>query len=184
MADPFVGEIRAFPYTFAPLNWATCDGQMLSPSQNQALFAVIGITYGGNGSTTFALPNLQGRSPMDFGAGPGLTQRSLNDAVGSATVSLTTNNFPSHTHSMNAVSNAITDQAAAANHYLSKTPTAGKPPTSINTFQPAPSSGTQLAVDAAQTAGTATVPVPHDNIQPYLPVQLCIALEGEFPVRP
>lgn len=184
MADPFIGEIRPFAFTFAPYGWATCDGQMLSPNQNQALYAVIGINFGGNGSTTFALPNLSGRAPMDFGAGPGLTSRNIGQSFGDPTVALTANNFPPHTHSLNAVSNSTANQNTVANNFFSKPPASGKPPASTNTYQPTPSTGIQLAPDAIQAAGTATGQIPHDNMQPYLPVLLCIALEGEFPVRP
>lgn len=184
MADPFIGEIRAFPYTFAPYCWATCDGQIIQIVQNTALFAVIGATYGGNGTTTFALPNLQGRAPMDFGAGPNLTPRNCGDTVGNATVSLTANNFPPHTHALNAVSSANANQTAVANNYLSKGNyvASGKTKTMFS-YNPPATPPAQLAADAVQPAGTATGSIPHDNMQPYLPVQLCIALYGIFPSR-
>lgn len=183
MADPFVGEIRAFAFTFAPMNWATCDGQILAITQNQALYSLLGTTYGGDGKTTFGLPNLQGRAPMSFGTGSGLTPRSLGAAVGDASVSLTANQFPPHTHALQVVSATSADQTPAANHYLAKVPAAGKPAVTTNLYQPMQASGVQLAADAIQTAGTATGEIPHDNMQPYLPLLFCIALYGEYPVR-
>jgi len=184
MADPFVGEIRAFAFTFAPMNWATCDGQTLNIVQNQALYSLLGTTYGGDGKTTFGLPNLQGRAPMSFGSGPELTPRTLGAATGDATVSLSANHFPAHTHSLNVVSNANADQKPVANHYLGKAGNpGGKGFTSTPTYQPQPSTGTHLAADAVQPAGTATGAIPHDNMQPYLPVLLCIALYGVYPTR-
>jgi microcystin-dependent protein len=183
MADPFIGEIRAFAFTYAPYGWATCDGQTMHIQQNTALFAVIGNRFGGNGSTNFCLPNLSGRSPMNFGAGPGLTNRELGAAVGDATVSLAANNFPPHSHGLNVVSNTNADSTAVANHYLSKPPTSGgKPPKATDTYLSPPVTA-QLAADAVQLAGTASVPVPHGNMQPYLPVLLCIAINGIFPAR-
>lgn len=186
MADPFIGEIRPFAFTFAPYGWATCDGQVLPVQQNPALASLLGPTYGGDGRTTFGLPNLQGRAPMDFGAGQGLTPRTLGQVLGDASVSLQASNFPAHNHLVNAVSNVTpgADQSTVANHYLSKGGKLGKSFLATNTYQPQPSAGIHLAADAVQTAGTATGAIPHDNRQPYLPVLLCIALSGIYPVRP
>lgn len=184
MADPFIGEIRAFAFTYAPMNWATCDGQILQINQNQALFSLLGTTFGGDGKTTFGLPNLQGRAPMSFGSGSGLTPRDLGEQVGEASVSLTTNAFPAHTHGLAVVSNANADKTDVANHYLSKGGNPGRPFTAINSYQPLPTVGTHLAADAVQPAGTATGPISHTNMQPYLPVLLCIALYGVWPTRP
>lgn len=183
MADPFIGEIRPFAFTFAPYGWSTCDGQILQIQQNSALFAILGATYGGNGTSTFGLPNLQACAPMSFGSGPGLTPRDWGEADGAATVSLQTNNIPAHTHSLNVVSNANADQKPVANHYLSKGGNPGRPFTATNMYQPQPSAGTHLAADAVQPAGTAMGSIPHDNMQPYLPVLLCIALYGIYPTR-
>ncbi|HEY4745683.1 MAG TPA: tail fiber protein [Desulfuromonadaceae bacterium] len=183
--DPFIGEIRALAFTFAPMNWATCDGQLMPIQQAQALFSILGTIYGGNGTTNFGLPNLQGRAPMDFGAGPGLAPRFLGELEGAASVPLQANNIPSHTHSLNVVSNSNADQKPIAGHYLSK----GGVPGSRGAFTPTPtyqlqaSAGTHLAADAVQPAGTATGAIPHDNMQPYLPVLLCIALYGIYPTR-
>lgn len=185
MADPFIGEIRAFAFTFAPVGWSTCDGQVLQISQNTALFAVLGATYGGNGSTTFGLPNLQGRAPMAAGAGPGLTPRNPGQLVGDAAVTLTTNNFPPHTHALNVVSNANAGLTAASNNYLAKGGSGGGTKfKALNTYAAPATPPALLAADAVQAAGTAPGSVQHDNMQPYLPVLLCIAVNGIFPVRP
>lgn len=181
--DPFIGEIRAFAFTYAPLDWATCDGQIMNIQQNTALFSIIGNIYGGDGKTTFGLPNLSGRAPMDFGAGPGLTVRNWGDKVGDPSVVLATSNFPPHSHGFNAVNNTVAGGATAANSYLAKAPSSGKPAVTTNSFLPQPSAGTQLAADAVQQAGTAPGTVSHSNMQPYLPVLLCIALYGIYPAR-
>jgi len=183
MADPFIGEIRAFAFTYAPQYWATCDGQIMNIQQNTALFSIIGNIFGGDGKTNFALPNLSGRAPMDFGAGPGLTVRNWGDKLGDASVALTTSNFPPHSHGFNAATNTTATLTTAANSYLAKAPSSGKPAVTTNSFLPSASAGTQLAADAVQLAGTAPGTVPHNNMQPYLPVLLCIALSGIYPAR-
>jgi microcystin-dependent protein len=104
MADPFVAEIRIFPFNFAPKGWAWCDGQLLPLSQNTALFSLLGTTYGGDGKSNFALPDLQGRAPMHPGQGPGLSLHDLGETGGSETVTLLESEIPAHTHSMAAVS--------------------------------------------------------------------------------
>lgn len=183
MADPFIGEIRAFAFTYAPYGWATCDGQIMNIQQNSALFSLLSNTFGGDGKTNFALPNLSGRAPMDVGAGPGLTVRNWGDKLGDASVSLTSNNFPSHTHGMNVVNNSNANSATAANSYLARSGVqSGKNFTAKTAFQLSPDT-TRLAPDAVQQAGTATGTVPHNNMQPYLPVLLCIAIMGIYPTR-
>src|SRR3712207_3315813 len=102
MSEPFIGEIRMVGFNFAPRGWATCDGQLLSIAQNTALFSLLGTTYGGNGQTTFALPDLRGRAALHQGQGPGLTNRVIGEASGTETVTLTTNQMPSHSHGVNA----------------------------------------------------------------------------------
>src|SRR5881227_2966262 len=102
MADPFVAEIRIFPFNFAPTGWALCDGQILPISQNTALFSLLGTTYGGDGKSTFALPDLQGRAPMQPGQGQGLSLRDLGEESGESTVTLLISEMPAHTHQMNA----------------------------------------------------------------------------------
>lgn len=182
MSDPFIGEIRPFAFNYAPYGWATCDGQIMQIQQNTALFSLLGTYFGGDGRTTFGLPNLSGRAPLDAGAGPGLTPRTLAQTVGDATVSLAGSNFPPHTHGLNAVSNAPAGLTTIANNYLSKPPAPGRPPVTTHAYLPQPVNA-QLAVDAVQQAGTATGPVPHDNMQPFLPVLMCIAVMGIYPTR-
>lgn len=182
MSDPFIGEIRAFAFNYAPLGWATCDGQILNIAQNTALYSILGTYFGGDGRTTFGLPNLSGRVPMDVGAGSGLTPRNLGQAVGDATVPLAESHFPPHSHGLNAVSNAAASLTTVANNYLSKPPAAGRPPVTTHAYLSVPAT-TQLAADAVQQTGTATGPVPHDNMQPFLPVLMCIAVMGVYPAR-
>ncbi|MFA7405775.1 MAG: tail fiber protein [Pelobacteraceae bacterium] len=185
MADPFIGEIRAFAFTYAPYGWATCDGQIMNITQNSALYSILGTYFGGDGRTYFNLPNLSGRAPMDAGAGQGLTARNLGETVGGATVSLSGSNFPPHNHGFNVMSSPTVnaDKNTVSNNYLAKGGMVGRSFVPTFTYQPQPTAGTQLAADTVQQAGTATGPVPHDNMQPYLPVLLCIAVYGIYPVR-
>lgn len=184
MAEPFLGEIRAFAANKVPSGWMSCEGQVLNIQQHNALYALLGARYGGNGSTNFALPNLQGRAPMGFGNGPGLTPRKLGSMDGQATVLLNASHFPPHTHAVNvnAAENATT--ASVANGVFAKggVNVSGKfSPT--NTYRPAPASAVvPLAAGAISDYGNEGA-VAHDNMQPYLPVLLCIALQGVFPPR-
>ena len=173
MADPFVAEIRIFPFNFAPQGWAWCDGQLLPLSQNTALFSLLGTTYGGNGKSNFALPNLQGRASMHPGQGPGLSLHDLGETGGSETVSLLESEIPSHAHALMAQgvvadSNVPVDNSVArvtgATPYL---PPAGAPLISMAGQALAPAGGDQ----------------PHNNMQPYLTFYFCIALQGVFPPR-
>src|SRR5512139_4030735 len=113
MADPFVAEIRIFPFNFAPTGWAFCDGQLMPLSQNTALFSLLGTTYGGNGKSNFALPDLQGRAPMFWGQGPGLSLRDLGETGGSETVTLLESEIPSHSHAWMASNQPAEDRAPA-----------------------------------------------------------------------
>jgi microcystin-dependent protein len=167
--DPFVAEIRIFPFNFAPTGWAFCDGQILPLSQNTALFSLLGTTYGGDGKSTFALPDLQGRAAMQQGQGPGLSLRDLGQEGGSDTVTLLTSEIPVHTHSANAsaadgISTAPTDQLFAQGVGVSIWGT-NAPNTQFNASAIAPAGGG----------------LPHNNMQPYLTLQYCIALQGVFP---
>ena len=173
MADPFVAEIRIFPFNFAPKGWAWCDGQLLPLSQNTALFSLLGTTYGGNGKSNFALPDLQGRAPMHTGQGTGLSLHDLGETGGSETVSLLESEIPSHAHALMAQgvvadSNVPVDNSVArvtgATPYL---PPAGAPLISMAGQALAPAGGDQ----------------PHNNMQPYLTFYFCIALQGVFPPR-
>ena len=173
MADPFVAEIRIFPFNFAPRGWAWCDGQLLPISQNTALFSLLGTTYGGDGKSNFALPDLQGRAPMHPGQGPGLSLHDLGETGGSETVTLLESEMPGHSHAMRAYSDPG-DLADPTNRAIARAPT-GKP------FQ------TNTAASVAQMAPSSLAPAggdqPHNNLQPYLTFYFCIALQGVFPPR-
>lgn len=169
MSEPFIAEIRVLPYNFAPRGWATCDGQLLSIAQNTALFSLLGTTYGGNGQTTFALPNLDARMAMGTGQGPGLSNRTLGQAVGQAAVGLNANHLPQHTHGLMAGASGLV--ASPANAALA-------PPANGAAAYRTPGAAVAMAADSiANTGGSA----PHENRQPYLGLMFCIALQGIYP---
>lgn len=172
MADPFVAEIRIFPFNFAPRGWAWCDGQLLPLSQNTALFSLLGTTYGGNGKSNFALPDLQGRSPMHPGQGPGLSLHDLGETGGSETVTLLESEIPSHPHGLRGAAEAAeeNDPGGAALGV-----TIGNPIYS--------NAVTPLVALAPETLAPAGGDQPHNNMQPYLTFYFCIALQGVFPPR-
>ena len=174
MADPFVAEIRIFPFNFAPKGWAWCDGQLLPLSQNPALFSLLGTTYGGNGKSNFALPDLQGRAPMHPGQGPGLSLHDLGESGGSETVSLLESEIPIHTHSlMTAIQDFGDLGAPAADRAISKS---GKG----SGYKANPQANAMMAPETVAPAGGDQ---PHNNMQPYLTFYFCIALQGVFPPR-
>lgn len=172
MADPFLAEIRIFPFDFAPTGWAFCDGQLMPISQNTALFALLGTTYGGDGKSTYALPDLIGRAPMHPADDPSLPLHTLGEVGGSETVTLLESEIPHHTHTVG---------VDAAN------------PADVNVPGPstvlAQSSDGSLYRDTADTTmgfqalGLAGGSLPHNNMQPYLTANFCIALQGVFPPR-
>ncbi len=171
MADPFVAEIRIFPFNFSPKGWAWCDGQLLPLSQNTALFSLLGTTYGGNGKSNFALPDLQGRAPMHPGQGPGLSLHDLGETGGSETVTLLESEVPSHSHAMTA-----SVQLALENSPAGQNLAAGD---GVNLF-----AGTANLVPLSdQSLAPAGGDQPHNNLQPYLTFYFCIALQGVFPPR-
>ena len=170
MTQPFLGEIRMFGCNFAPHRWAMCDGQVMSIVQNTALFALLGTYYGGNGQTTFALPNLQSRSPMHQGQGPGLTLRTLGENGGSETVALTVQQLPGHTHALNA-QGSRGDRANATNSSLAQ---------GAQSIYASGSPSTTLSPQSTTPAGGASG---HNNMQPYAVINFCIALQGVFPAR-
>ena len=172
MADPFVAEIRIFPFNFAPRGWAWCDGQLLPLSQNTALFSLLGPTYGGNGKSNFALPDLQGRAPMHPGQGPGLSLHDLGETGGSETVSLLESEIPSHSHGMN-----VSSQLGSENIPTSQLFAMGD---GVNLYGPANSNLVSMADQALAPAGGDQ---PHNNLQPYLTFYFNIALQGVFPPR-
>jgi microcystin-dependent protein len=172
MADPFVAEIRIFPFNFAPKGWAWCNGQLLPISQNTALFSLLGTTYGGNGKSNFALPDLQGRAPMHPGQGPGLSLHDLGETGGSETVTLLQSEIPAHSHGVVA-SQADANEPGPGGQQLA---------TGIGVnYYAAPGALTQMAVQALAPAGGSQ---PHNNMQPYLTCYFNIALQGVFPPRP
>ena len=172
MSNPYLGEIRIFGFTFAPAGWALCNGQILSISQNTALFSLLGTTYGGNGQSTFALPNLQGRVPNHFGQGAGLSTYTQGQVGGVESVTLTVNQMPQHNHLVNATS----DTAAAAGpspKYLGHSPST---PIYVNV----PTVVVQMSPGMISITGGSQA---HENRQPYLTLNFCISLQGIFPSR-
>lgn len=175
MADPFVAEIRIFSGNFAPTGWALCDGQLLPISQNTALFSLLGTTYGGDGKSNFALPNLQGVSPMQQGQGPGLSLRNLGETSGEQTVTLLQSEMSAHGHSFQAVtvpgsSNDATSKvfgAGARGRPAAYAPSAGQTNVPMSPFA------------FSITGGD----LPHNNMPPYLGLTFIIALQGIYPPR-
>lgn len=172
MADPFVAEIRPFGFAFAPTGWAQCNGQLLPLSQNTALFALLGTTYGGDGKSTFALPDLTGRAPLHAGQGPGLSQRDLGEQGGSSSITLLSSELPAHSHQLRAATQDNADVAIPSASSSFAGSTGG------TLYQS--SADSTLAPQALTPAGGG---LPHNNLQPYLVVNLCIALQGVFPPR-
>ncbi len=172
MSEPFIGEIRMAGFNFEPVGWAFCDGRLLSIAGNTALFSLLGTMYGGDGHTTFALPDLRGRAPMHAGDGPGLTPRSLGESGGAETVVLTPDQVPEHTHAMQAVSSAGNSGSPAgavpANSGTIPLYAGGSPDTPLSAAAVAPAGDEQ----------------PHNNLMPYLTANFIIALQGIFPSRP
>lgn len=180
MSEPFIGQIQLFGFNFNPRGWAFCNGATLPIAQNTALFALLGTQYGGNGQTTFQLPNFSGRAGCQHGQGPGLTPRSIGETFGTNTVTLTQNQIPAHTHAVNAYSQTVPGSGTGtpvANGGLSFLATS----TTSRTFATSPAA-TQLApnmVSPSQGGG-----LPHQNQQPYLGLNFCISLQGIFPSFP
>ena len=169
MSDQFVAEIRIFPFNFPPTGWAFCDGQLMPISQNTALFSLLGTVYGGDGKSTFALPDLQGSVPMQPGQGQGLSLRDLGEMSGVETITLLQSEIPIHSHGLNADNNDP-NNIQPANRFVGRS----------QVFAPAASLGNM----AFQTLSLAGGGLPHNNMQPYLTLNFCIALQGIFPQRP
>lgn len=176
MSDQFLAEIRIFPFNFPPTGWAFCDGQLMPLSQNTALFALLGTTYGGDGKSTFALPDLRGRAAMQPGMGAGLSERIEGEEGGSEAISLLVSEIPLHTHVVGGTFNpgdvpnpspqTSLGQSVGGGMYVSGNPS---PPLEAMAFEGFPPAGGGL---------------PHNNMQPYLTLNFCIALQGIFPQRP
>lgn len=171
-SEPFLAEIYMGGMNFAPRGFATCSGQIVSIAQNTALFALLGTTFGGNGQTTFALPDLRGRVPMGEGQGPGLSPRTLGEVGGTETVTLISTQIPAHNHTLNAVSDAG-DVSAPSGNYLANSGALDKEYKATGTV-------VQMNANAVGSAGGSQ---PHANIQPYLVLNFYIAMEGIFPSR-
>lgn len=171
MASPFVAEIRIFPFNFAPRGWAQCNGQLLAISQNTALFSLIGTFYGGNGTSTFALPNFQGSVPVHQGNGVGLSPYTIGETGGSPTVTLLSNQIPAHSHT------------------FSGDPTSKKELTGVANAAPAGAGSPVYSTAAPNVVMSPAMLAPaggsqaHDNMQPYLALNFCIATQGIFPAR-
>jgi len=187
MSDQFVGEIRLFPFNFAPVGWAICNGQLLAISQNTALFSLLGTMYGGNGQTTYALPNLQGRVPMKFGASPGLTDRLQGEAGGTEYVALAVSEMPAHAHTVSAGGtlrgkNASADRQSPVGA-VPAIESAGVTATYSNALADTPMRAGAVTFSGPATAVSFGGGTPHENRQPYLTLNYCIALQGVFPAR-
>lgn len=174
MTTPYIGEIRMFAGSFAPVGWALCNGALIQTSQNNALFSLLGSTYGGDGRTTFALPDLQSRVPIHYGSGPGLTNRNLGAKGGAETVTLTVNNLPNHNHAWQASSDAGTT-AAPAGKVLATAPEAHP------IYAEDASSPSNMSSSAIASSGGSSSSV--TNLMPYLAINFIIALQGVYPSR-
>jgi microcystin-dependent protein len=177
MADPFVAEIRIFPFNFAPTGWAFCDGQLLPISQNTALFSLLGTTYGGDGKSTFALPDLQGSAPMHPGQGPGLSLHDLGETGGTEAVTLLQSEMPAHAHGVGRARAEAGDSLLPGNCVWAM---AGAGRGAAALYIAGPPTGKVEQFSIAPTGGG----LPHNNMQPYLTLNFCIALQGVFPQRP
>ena len=178
MAEPFIGQIILFAGNFAIRGYAMCNGQILPIAQNTALFSILGTTYGGNGQTTFALPDLRGRVPIHVGQGPGLSSYDLGQVGGTENVTLTQNNLPPHSHQLNVSAGAKGNIAVPTNNFLGigNLPSSGE---NVNNYNNAAATGAMNA--GSITGGGNSIPFP--NIQPYLVLNYQIALQGIFPSR-
>jgi microcystin-dependent protein len=179
--EPFIGEIKIFGFNFAPISYMTCQGQILSIAQNTALFSLLGTTYGGNGQTTFALPDLQGRAPIGQGTGSGLPPYSMGQVGGTTTATLTTNNMPIHNHAATGINvripvTAASEDSAATNNYIGNAVNDTFGPTA----SPTASLGSPVVSGSTALAGGSQ---PFSILNPYLTINYSIATQGIFPSR-
>lgn len=175
MADPFVGEIRINSFNFAPKGWATCDGQVMQIQQNAALYSLLGVYYGGDGKATFQLPDLRGRTPIGYGVSSTHTTYNMGNKGGAETVSLAANQIPRHQHEWNAVT-------AAANKALPTSFLYATSPAPIKIYS-APSPASSATTISPKTIASTGGGAGHNNMQPFLAVNFCIALVGYYPPR-
>jgi microcystin-dependent protein len=176
MSNPFVAEIRIFPFNFAPKGWAFCDGQVLPISQNTALFSLLGTTYGGNGTSNFSLPNFQGCAPLQFGQGPGLSLYDLGETGGTQNVTLLSSEIPAHTHTLQC-DTTTGGQTAPGNNFWG---TAKVGRQAENRYSATAGTSPVMGFEALSLSGGSQ---PHNNMPPYLTLNFCIALQGVFPAR-
>jgi microcystin-dependent protein len=177
MSQPYVGEIRIFGFNFAPRDWAFCDGQLVPISQNDALFAILGTTFGGDGQVTFGLPNMQGNAPMHWGNGPGLTPRVIGEVLGTASVTLTSQEMPMHNHMFIAAAQPSDQTQWVAKPASNAQISAGNPGQVYSTTTTPPVAFSPRAIGANGQSQ------PHNNLQPLLTMNFCISMFGIFPSR-
>jgi microcystin-dependent protein len=181
MADPFLGQIFMFGGNFAPRGWALCNGQLLAIASNTALFSILGTTYGGDGVTTFALPDLRGRAPLHPGQGPGLSSYVLGEVGGVESVTLVSTQMPAHNHTATVTINAAASPLSASDDPNNQVPAGGS---GQSVYASVPDGATKMnAAMTTTVVGTAGGSQPHENRQPFLCVNYIIALEGIFPSR-
>jgi microcystin-dependent protein len=191
MAEPFLGQIMLVPYNFPPRGWAFCNGQILSIAQNTALFSLLGTTYGGNGQTTFALPDLRGRVPVSSGTGPGLSSYNLGEVGGVENTTLLTTQMPTHTHvaTVGTLAGTLNATTASGNTRNPTNATLAAEASGVTaTYNNAGGPGVQMASNSVAVAGAPAIQTaggnqPFSLLQPYLTMNYCIALEGIFPSR-
>jgi len=181
VSDQFLAEIRIFPFNFAPTGWALCNGQLLPISQNTAVFSLLGVNYGGNGTSNFSLPNLQGSAPMHWGQGPSLADHYIGESSGAESVTLISSEMPAHVHTLYAVEANGSTSTAAGNALAKPGKKVGPVTKPINQYTPyTAQAAVSMAPLALYPAGGS---LPHNNLQPYLTLNFCIALTGIFPAR-
>ncbi|MET0707144.1 MAG: tail fiber protein [Tardiphaga sp.] len=181
MTEPYLGQILSFAFDFAPLNWATCQGQILPIQQNTALFSLLGVNYGGNGTSNFGLPNMQGNVAIGTGQGAGLSDYVIGETGGVTGVTLTSGELPLHSHGFFATTSAAQTITAAGNQLASAGAGKGGGDKSLVYSPNANKATTGLSPRAIGPAGRS---IAHNNMQPYLGVNFCICMSGNFPPRP
>lgn len=179
MSNQFVAEIRIFPFNFAPKGWAFCQGQLLPISQNTALFSLVGTFYGGDGKSTFGLPNLQGKAPIQEGTGPGLSTYFLGQSAGDETVSLVTTELPAHNHTFSVTTATGTTQTSNGGQFA-KGLGGSKAASNVANIYSTGAVTTPLNLAELSISGASS---PHNNMMPFLTLNYCIALQGIFPPR-
>jgi microcystin-dependent protein len=178
--DPFLGQISLLGCNFAPQGWALCQGQLLSIAQNTALFSLLGVNFGGDGRTNFQLPDLRGRAPVGFGQGPGLSAYTIGQTGGGETISISSANYPAHSHTLSAAASAATGNVPN-DLFEAQGQTGGRGGTdNLSAYS---GSGTPTTLATAALTPAAGGGQPHNNRQPYLALNFCIALQGIFPAR-